>query len=137
MSGRPFLRAALAGATYFALAFGAGFLLALVRIPFLVPRIGTRAAELVEMPVMGVVMFLAARWTIRRFALAPAAGPRLAMGAVALALMLVAEFGGVLFLRGLSIAEHFATRDPVSGTVYDLMLVAFALLPWGLAKRGS
>jgi len=137
MTGSPFLRAALAGATYFALAFGAGFLLALVRIPFLVPRFGERAAELMEMPVMGVVMFLAARWTIRRFGLAPDAGPRLAMGAVALALLLAAEFGGVLALRGMTIAEYLATRDPVSGTVYDLMLLVFALLPWGLAKRGT
>ena len=137
MSGSPFVRAVQAGATYFALAFGAGFLLALVRIPFLVPRIGTRAAELVEMPVMGVVMFLAARWTIRRFGLAPATGSRLAMGAVALALLLAAALGGVLALRGMTIAEYLATRDPVSGTVYDLMLVVFALLPWGLAKRGS
>ena len=137
MSGGSFPRTALAGATYFALVFGAGFLLALVRIPFLVPRIGTRAAELLEMPVMGAVMFLAARWTIRRFGLAPAAGPRLAMGAIALALILAAEFGGVLALRGMTIAGYLATRDPVSGTVYDLMLVVFALLPWGLAKRGS
>ncbi len=136
MSAGPFARAAQAGAAYFALTFGAGFLLALVRIPFLVPRFGTRAAELMELPVMGVVMFLAARGTIRRFGLVPAAGPRLAMGALALALMLAAEFGGVLALRGMTIAEYLATRDPVSGTVYDLMLVAFALLPWGLAGRG-
>ena len=40
-------------------------------------------------------------------------------------------------LRGLTIAGYLATRDPVSGTLYDLMLVVFALLPWGLAKRGS
>jgi hypothetical protein len=137
MSGSPFPRAALAGATYFVLAFGAGFLLALVRIPFLEPRFGTRVAELAEMPVMGVVMFLAAGWTIRRFGIAPVAGPRLVMGAIALALLLAAEFGGVLFLRGITLDEHFATRDPVSGTVYALMLVVFALLPWALARRGT
>jgi len=40
-------------------------------------------------------------------------------------------------LRGLTIAGYLATRDPVSGTVYDLMPDVFALLPRGLAKRGS
>ena len=50
--------------------------------------------------------------------------------------VLAAEFGGVLALRGMTIAGYLATRDPVSGTVYDLMPVVFALRPRGLAKRG-
>ena len=41
------LRAAL---VYFALVFGVGFLLGLIRVPFVVPRIGERYAELAEMP---------------------------------------------------------------------------------------
>jgi type IV secretory pathway TrbD component len=51
------------------------------------------------------------------------------MGGIALCLLLVAEFGLVLWLRGLSIREYLATRDPVSGTVYYVMLGAFALMP--------
>ena len=51
---------------------------------------------------------------------------RLGMGCIALGLMLVAEFGLVLRLRRLSIREYLATRDPVPGTVYYLMLVVFA-----------
>ena len=43
---------------------------------------------------------------------------RLEMGCMALVLMLIAEFGFVLWIRGLSIKEYFATRDPVSGTAY-------------------
>lgn len=130
-------RCAKAGVAYFALVFGAGFLLAFIRIPVLEPRLGTRWAELAEMPVMGVAMVLAARFVVARFAIAPAAGPRLAMGVIALALLLAAEFGGVLALRGLTIADYFATRDPVSGVAYYLMLIAFALLPWGLPGFGA
>ena len=43
--------------------------------------------------------------------------------------MLAAEFGLVLALRGITFAQYFATRDPVSGTAYYLMLLLFAVLP--------
>jgi type IV secretory pathway TrbD component len=51
------------------------------------------------------------------------------MGFVAVALLLVAELNLVLWLRGLSLNEYLASRDPVSGTVYYLMLFVFALMP--------
>ena len=44
------------GFTYFLIVFGAGFALAFIRLPFLVPRFGVRAAELMEMPVMLAVI---------------------------------------------------------------------------------
>jgi hypothetical protein len=46
-----------------------------------------------------------------------------------LLLLLVAEFGFMLRLRGLTIREYFASRDPVSGTVYYVMLAVFAVMP--------
>ena len=51
--------------------------------------------------------------------------------------MLAAEFGFVLRLRGISIGQYLASRDPVAGTLYYLMLVVFALMPlWvGKAKK--
>jgi hypothetical protein len=60
---------------------------------------------------------------------------RLGMGCIALVLMLVAEFGFVLWVRGLSIKDYLATRDPVSGTVYYAMLVAFAIMPLFVAEK--
>jgi hypothetical protein len=118
-----------AAALYFLLAFGAGFILGPFRILVLVPRIGERWAELLELPVMLAVCYCAARWVCRRFAVPPQAAPRLRMGFLALALLLGAEFGLVLWLRGLSVAQYLATRDPVSGTAYYLSLLVFALLP--------
>lgn len=38
-----------ASLAYFRLAFGAGFVLGALRIPFVVPRLGERLARLVEM----------------------------------------------------------------------------------------
>jgi len=120
---------------YFALVFGAGFVLGPIRILWVVPRFGTRMSELMETPIMFVVILVAARWIVRRLALPSTVSIRLGMGSVALGFMLVAEFTLVLWLRGLSITEYLATRDPVSGTVYYMMLVVFAIMPLLVARR--
>jgi hypothetical protein len=125
----PVVSAIKAGLCYFALTFGAGFLLGPLRILLLVPRVGARAAELAELPVMIVVMWLAARWTIRRFHVPSSTASRLAMGVLAFTLLLAAEFLLVLPLRGLTLEQYFATRDPVSGVAYYASLVLLALMP--------
>jgi len=124
-----------AGVLYFAIVFGAGFVLGPIRILWAIPRFGTRMAELMETPIMLVVTILAARWIVRRLALPPTPSSRLGMGCIALGFMLVAEFTLVLWLRGLSITEYLASRDPVSGTVYYVMLVIFAIMPFLVAQR--
>jgi hypothetical protein len=129
------MRWLIAGTLYFALVFGAGFVLGPIRILWLVPRIGTRAAELAEMPVMLAVIVAAAVWVVRRLAVPPRALPRVGMGALALALMLAAEFALVLPLRGMTAAEYFATLDPVSGTVFFALQGVMALVPGVVARR--
>jgi hypothetical protein len=124
-----------AGAPYFALVFGAGFVLGAIRIMWIVPRFGIRMAELMEAPIMFVVTILAARWIVRRLAVLPKVSSRLGMGCVGLGLMLVAEFTLVFWLRGLSISEYLASRDPVSGTVYYVMLGVFAIMPLLVSPR--
>lgn len=71
------IRTAKAGVAYFALVFGAGFVLGSIRVPILVPRLGERMAELIEMPFMFVVVLCSARFIIRRFALPTDASVRL------------------------------------------------------------
>lgn len=124
-----------AGLSYFALTFGAGFVLGPIRILVLEPRIGSRAAELLEMPVMIGVTFLAARWVAGRLDVPPRPGPRIGMGMLAAALLLAAEFGLVLRLRGLTLEEYFANRDPVSGTVYYAAVLLLALMPLLVIRR--
>jgi hypothetical protein len=124
-----------AGALYFVLVFGAGFALGTLRVLLVVPRLGARTAELIEAPLMLAITLLAARWTVRRLAVPPARVPRLVMGCVALGLLLAAEFSVVLGVRGLSLREYFATLDPVSGTVYYLLLGVFALMPLLVIRR--
>jgi hypothetical protein len=57
------------------------------------------------------------------------------MGGIALALVLAADFTLVLQLRGLTIGEYLATRDPVSGTVYYLLLALLALMPQLVGRK--
>jgi len=123
-----------AGGLYFALVFAVGFVLGAIRTLWVVPRVGTRTAELMEMPIMLAVTIVAARWTVLRFSVPMTWSARLEMGCMALVLMLIAEFGFVLWIRGLSIKEYFATRDPVSGAAYYLLLIVFAIMPF-LARK--
>jgi len=114
--------------------FGAGFVLGTIRTLWVVQRVGTRKAELMETPIMLVVTIVAARWTVLRLSVPMMWSARLEMGCIALVLMLIAEFGFVLWVRGISIKEYFATRDPVSGAAYYLLLIVFAIMPF-LARK--
>jgi type IV secretory pathway TrbD component len=120
---------------YFALTFGMGFVLGTVRMLWIVPRVGTRAAELMESPIMLAVTIFAARWVVRHLLPAAGAVSRLGVGFVALSFLLVAEFGVVLWLRGLTIREYLAERDPVSGTVYFILLGVFAVMPLLVTRK--
>ena len=124
-----------AGALYFSLVFAAGFLLGIVRVLWAEPRLGVRVAELLEMPLMLAVIILAAGWTMNRLAVPTTVAVRLAIGAVALGLLLGAEATLVLAMRGLTLADYLATRDPVSGAAYLIMLGVYALMPLWLRHR--
>jgi hypothetical protein len=109
--------------------FGAGFVLGAIRVSLLVPRVGERTAELLETPVMLVVVFLAARFVVRRFRLPRSVAVRLLVGGSALLLLLLAELLLAVVLSGRSVGQYIASRDPVSGGVYLGALVLFALMP--------
>lgn len=121
-------------AAYFALVFGAGFVLGIVRVVWLVPRWGERFAELAEMPLMLAVIVLAARALVRRAA--PRRAPAwLGVGFTAVGLLLLAELALAVALQLRSLADYVAGRDPVSGSAYLAMLLLMALMPWLIARR--
>jgi uncharacterized membrane protein YhdT len=115
---------------YFAIVFGAGFVLGTIRTVIVAPSLGHRVAELAESPLMLVVVYLVARMLVRREPGLTTQTAWLAIGCLALGLMLLAEFTFVLWIRGLSLSTYLANRDPVSGGVYLAMLVVFAICPW-------
>lgn len=124
-----------AGVMYFVLVFGVGFVLGTIRLLWIVPKFGTRLAELMEAPFMLIDTIASARWVVRRLAVPPGISSRLVMGMIALGLLLALESTLVLWLQGLTIRESFANRDPVSGTVYFAMLGVFAVMPLFVARR--
>src|SRR5579863_2911548 len=118
-----------AGMLSFALVFGAGLVLGAVSTLLVVPRVGAQMAELMELPIMLVVTIVVSRWVVLRLVVPFIPFARLGMGGIALGLLLVAEFGFMLWVRGLSIRQYFASRDRVSEVVYYAMLVLFAVMP--------
>jgi hypothetical protein len=121
--------AAKAGAAYFAIAFAAGFALGTLRVLVLAPRLGATGAVLLELPVMLAVSFFAARWTVRRFAVPDRAGPRLAMGGLAFALLILAGTLLGLALFGRTLAAQAATYAEPEAHLGLGAQVLFALMP--------
>ena len=122
----PMIRASF---LYFALVMGAGFLLGSVRVLFVVPHLGERWAELAEMPIMAMVIVVAAGYILRRYPEVQTRGRALVVGFTALALSVSAELVLAVVLQSQSLAEYLASRDKISGSVYLVMLVVFALMP--------
>lgn len=124
-----------AGILYFALVFGIGFMLGMIRTLWVVPRVGTRMAELMETPVMFVIIIVVSRWVVLHLLISSVPSARLGMGGIGLGLLLLAEFGLVVWIRGLSIRQYLSTRDRISGAVYYVMLGLFAIMPLLVARR--
>jgi hypothetical protein len=124
-----------AGLVYSALVFSAGFVLGCVRVPLVSPRLGERWAELAEMPAMAAAILCSARWVERRFLLSPHVATRLAVGVVALTILVATELALVRPLRHEGIGEYVARKDPVAGTAYVAMLALFALMPLLLSRH--
>jgi hypothetical protein len=127
VTGSPVLGAA---GFYFALVFGAGFVLGTIRVLLIVPIVGMRTAELLEMPIMFAVIILSARWVPQYIKVPPTASSRVCMGGMALAMVLALELTVVLWIRGLSFSQYVEAFDPIAGTAYFVMLGVFAVMPF-------
>lgn len=120
---------------YFAIVFGTGLVLGTIRVPLAVPRFGERVSELIEMPFMLIAIIFAAGVIKPSYVGRPIVA--LSIGLFALILLVSAEAAFVVMVRRQSIPEYIERRDPVSGTVYVVMLAGFALMPWIVARRAS
>ncbi len=123
-------RAALAGGAYALSLFGVGFVLGVARVMLVAPRIGVVAATALE----AVPMLAAMAWAGPRIArwqgLPPRSAGRIAMGGVALAVLVAVELSLGAILNGVgprAWVAHFATPE---GVIYAGLLLAFAAMPW-------
>lgn len=129
LSSVDLIKTIQAGLAYFAMVLGAGFALGMIRVPFLVPSMGKRSAELAEMPIMMMVIYVAAGFILRQFPEVGTPGRSLFAGLLALALMIAAELTLATVVQKLTPAEFIASRDKVSGSVYLVLLLVFAVMP--------
>lgn len=119
---------------YFLLVFGCGFIFGTIRTLWLLPHFSNRSAELIEMPIMLLVIFFSAKFVINKLPSTTSEPRPILIGILALLYLLIAEFSLVLELRGITLREYFMTRDPISGSAYMLSLIIYALMPYLLIK---
>ena len=129
------LRAFAAGVTYFAVVFGAGFALGTVRVLLLVPQLGELLATLIELPIMLAISWIACAKIIARFEVPPRIPARLTMGAVAFALLMLAELTLSLTLFGRSLGEFAQALSTPYGMIGLSGQVLFGLIPIIQMKR--
>ena len=129
------IRAVLAGILYFAVVFALGFCLGTIRVLVVTPLLGEGGAVLLELPIMLAASWVACRWLVRRMRVPPAAAHRITTGAVAFALLMLAELGVSVFAFARTPAEHIATYRSWSAWLGLAAQMAFAAMP--LASRAS
>jgi hypothetical protein len=115
---------------YFGLVFAAGLVLGMIRVPLLVPLMGERMAELLEMPIMFAAIYRAAGFVGHRVGARLGTAGWVGVGAIALGMLVAAELLVAVVLADRGIAAYLASRDAVSGGVYIVMLGVFAAMPW-------
>jgi hypothetical protein len=124
-----------AGMAYFAIIFAVAFGLGTLRVVAIAPALGERGAVLLEVAVLLSIAWPVAAVLIRRAGLGRAVGPRLAMGAVALVLLALAEVALAWALFGRAPSEIWISWQTGAGAIGLAGQVAFGLIPVLLLLR--
>lgn len=122
-------KALIAGAAYFAAVFSLGFLMGVLRVLVVAPRLGEGGALLLELPVMLAASWLACGGLMTRFAVGARPGERVVMSAAALVLLLIAEPVGAMVLFGRAPGELLDAYRTVPALLGLASQVAFVLFP--------
>lgn len=123
------IRAATAGLVYFLIVFAAGFALGTLRVLLLAPHVGALPAVVLELPMMLAVSWVACRWTIDRFEVPRMPPPRIVMGFIAFACLMLAEYAVGVFGFGRTLAQHVAHYGTAPALAGLLAQIAFAAFP--------
>jgi hypothetical protein len=123
-----------AAALYWAAVFALGFVLGTIRVLWVIPLVGLMPATLIELPLILTGSWLAAGWLVRRFGIT-SAGEALVVGALAFAILMVAECALASVLTGQSPAEWLAGLRQPHALLGLAGQVVFALMPWWRVRR--
>jgi hypothetical protein len=126
LAGNPSLTAGLA---YFAIVFAIGFVLGLIRIPFLVPLFGDITAVLIELPAILTLAWLVCRKLVSSMNVPLTIGSRAVMGGLALILLLSAELAFSTIVFGNSIIDHLQSYLSLAHALGLAGQFAFGLFP--------
>lgn len=119
-----------AAVVYFAVVFGVAFVLGVVRVLVVAPRLGPLAAVMIEAPLILIVSWRAARWCVERFRIPATARDRLTLGLAAFALLMAVELALSVVAFGQTPAEHFAAWATPAGALGLSAQMVFGLIPW-------
>ncbi len=119
----------VAGALYFSLVFGLGFLLGTLRQALVALGLGRDLLVLAEIPVMLAFAWWAAGWSARRHAVPAALTARLVMGLTMFALLRLGEAAVGLFLLGLAPAQQAARLWTLRGGLEMVPQILTAFFP--------
>lgn len=124
-------------AVYFGVVFAAAFVLGLVRVLLIEPRIGLRAATLMEIPLLLFIIFAAARWLVRGRASPLTSAQCLAASVLAALSVVTVDVAAGVFLRSMAVSEVLLHGDPVAAGAYYLAIIIFAAALWIVKKAGN
>lgn len=123
---RPALNA---GLVYGAIVFALGFVLGSLRDMLLAPLFGRDLIVLIEGPLILLVAWFVAWWLIRGHGVPGRAFDRLAMGAMAFALLMLGEAAIAVFGLGRTLAMHLGAYTTAKGVLELVPQLAFGLFP--------
>ena len=123
-----------AGLTYVIAVFAVAFLLGAIRVLIVIPRLGETLAVLLETPILLVISWQVSQWCVRVFRVGPTTAERAWMGAIAFAVLMLAEFSlsNAIFER--TPADYVKTFLSPAGAIGLAAQVGFAFIPWIQAR---
>lgn len=121
---------AKAGCVYALIVFLIGFALGAIRVLLLAPRLGDAVAVLLEAPLMLAVSWKLSRWTASKHGLLSDPGGALLMGAIAFAVLMLAELATAMLFFNRTVAAYFAGFWSVAGAIGLAAQLCFASFPF-------
>lgn len=126
-----------AGMLYCLVVFAAGVVLGEVRILWVTPLAGEVVAVMLEAPIMLAITWYACGLVVERMEISQQFFDRLAMGGVALVLLICAEAAIAVLGGGRSLKEYFGDYARSAILLGLVVQVAFAVFPLLQKRRGA
>jgi hypothetical protein len=121
---------AKAGCLYALVVFVFGFAFGAIRVLLLVPRLGETAAVSLEAPFMLTACWSLSHWSAKKHHMLTDTTEALLMGAIALAILTLAELGTAILLFRRTVLEYFVGFCSVPGAIGLAGQLCFASFPF-------